>query len=187
MATGGQVPTMVNMIETEYEGMMGSELEDMEYEDDREYADILAWDGPDPKPAHKRKRAVLDGEAVECRLQHQRPTLRPVGSGRPGRAIPEEDLDDQPHVITAADLYEKPKRKRRTQKDQEPIQMMKGQQKFNTMETLRNAGERPPRKKTEKAKEVSLAERGLSLSRSRKVGYDLPEPIGRIVNFYTTA
>ena len=54
----GQGPTGIDMIETEDVGMLGSALEDMEYEDDREYADVLAWDGPDPKQAEKRKRAV---------------------------------------------------------------------------------------------------------------------------------
>jgi len=90
--------------------------------------------------------------------------------------------------VTPADLYEETKRKRHTHKIEigEPIQMMKGRPKFNTMETSRDTEERPPRKKKEKAKEVSVAEPVLSSSRSGEVGYAFLEPIWRIVNFYTT-
>jgi len=159
------------MIDTEDVSTLSSALGDMDYED------VLQWEGPDPKHADKRKRAVSDGEGVECRQQPKRSTLVPAGSGHPERAVPEEDLADQPPVVTPADLYEKPKRKRHIQQDREPIQMMKGQQKFNTMETLRDTEERPPRKKKEKAKEVSLAEPVLSSSRTGKVGYAFPGPI----------
>jgi len=122
---------------------------------------------------------VPDREAVERRQQPKRSTLGPVESGRPERTISKEDLADQPPVVTPADLYEETKRKRHTHKIEigEPIQMMKGRPKFNTMETSRDTEERPPRKKKEKAKEVSLAESALSSSRSRKVGYAFPEPI----------
>jgi len=55
----GQGPAIVNIIETEDVNMLSSALEDMDYED------VLQWEGPDPKQADKRKRAVSDGEAVE--------------------------------------------------------------------------------------------------------------------------
>ena len=109
------------MIETEGVGMLGSAFEDMEYEDDRKYADVLARDGPDPKPADRRKRAVSDGEAVQGRPQPKRPTLKSVGSGRKGRAIPEEDLAGRPPAAIPADLFEKAKKKRRHPNDREPI------------------------------------------------------------------
>jgi len=61
--------------------------------------------------------------------------LKPIGRGP---AIPEEDLGDLPPVVNPADLHEKPRRKRRPLKVCEPIRMMKGQLKFNTMATLRD-------------------------------------------------
>jgi hypothetical protein len=121
------------MIEIEHMGMLASALEGMEYEDANEYADVLAWDGPDPNPVDKRKRATSDGEVVERQPKPKRPTLKPVGSGRPGRAIPEEDLAGHPPAMIPADLLEKTKKKRRHPNDREPIRMMKGQPKFNTM------------------------------------------------------
>jgi hypothetical protein len=203
------------MIETEDVGMLASALEGMEYEDAKEYADVLAWDGPDPNPVDKRKRAISDGEVVERRPQPKRPTLKPVGSGRPGRAIPEEDLAGRPSATIPAELLEKTKKKRRHPNDREPIRMMKGQPKFDTVATLRDTEvrgmtygqlfllapstrqevsyglvqERAPRKKKSKEQEnvVSLAEPISSQGRSGKPGHALPEAIGRIVNFYTTA
>jgi len=56
----GQGPNAVNMIETENVGSLASALDDLTYEDDKQYENVLAWDGPDPKPADKRKRAVSD-------------------------------------------------------------------------------------------------------------------------------
>ena len=94
------------MIETKAVGMLSSAIEDMEYED------VLQWEGPDPKPVDKRKRtAVSDGEVGERRPQAKHPTLKPVGSRHPGRAIPEEELANQPPAMTPADLGDKTKRK----------------------------------------------------------------------------
>jgi len=68
--------------------------------------------------------------------------------------------------------------------------MMKGQPRFNTMETLRETEERPPRKKKGKPEEVSLVEpvpsprHHLPLGRPGKVGYALSEAMGQIVNSY---
>jgi hypothetical protein len=197
------------MIETEDVGMLGSALEDTEYED------VLAWDGPDPRHADKRKRAISDGEPVERRPQPKRPAIRPIGTRRPGRALSEEDLADRPTATVPADLLEKPKKKRRHPNEREPIRMMKGQPKFRTMETLRDTEvrgmtygqlfllapstrqevsyglvqERAPRKKKEKGKEkvVSLVEPTRTSGRSGDMGHAWPEAIGRIVNFYTTA
>jgi len=211
----GQGPTAVNMIETEDGGMLASALEGMEYEDAKDYADVLAWDGPDPNPVDKRKRATSDGEVVAHRPQPKRPTLKPVGSGRPGRAIPEEELAGRPPATIPADLLEKTKKKRRHPNDREPIRMMKGQPKFDTMATLRDTEvrgmtygqlfllapstrqevsyglvqERAPRKKKSKEQEnvVSLVEPISSKGQSGKTGHALPEAVGRIVNFYTTA
>ena len=56
--------------------MLASALEDVTYEDDNQYADLLAWDGLEPKPADKRKLAVSDGEAVERRPKSKRPTMK---------------------------------------------------------------------------------------------------------------
>jgi hypothetical protein len=61
----GQGLTAVNMIETEDGGILASALEGMEYNDAKDYADVLAWDGPDTNPVDKRKRATSDGEVVE--------------------------------------------------------------------------------------------------------------------------
>ena len=219
----GREPATSNMIETENVGMLSSALEDMYYED------VLQWEGVDPKQADKRKRPVSDGEAVDRRPQAKRPTLKPVGRATPGRAIPEEELSDRPPVVNPTELPEKStKKKRRPLKDREPIRMMKGQPKFNTVAALRDTEvkgltygqlfllapstrqevsyglvqERPPRKGKAKEKLVSLAEPECLVgeaeerseetfptdrSRSRKVGQALPESVGRIVNFYTTA
>jgi len=79
----GNRPAIVNMIETEEVGMLSSAIEDMDY------VDVLQWEGPDPKPVDNRKRtAVSDGEVGEHRPQVKHPTLRPVGRGHQGRAIP---------------------------------------------------------------------------------------------------
>jgi hypothetical protein len=76
------------MIETENVGILASALEGMEYEDAKDYADVLAWDGPDPKPVDKRKRVISDGESSDCEeedysdndsgnnFRHEVPSLR---------------------------------------------------------------------------------------------------------------
>jgi len=201
--------TMIETIETGDVGMLSSALEDMNYED------VLQWEGPDPNPPDKRKRAaVSDGEVCDDRRPRaKRPAIRPVGSGHPGQAIPEDELASQPPIMTPADLGEK--RKRRSPKEREPIRMMKGQPKFNTVAALRDTEvkgltygqlfllapstrqevsyglvqERPPRKGKGKAKEkvVATAEPVFSTDRPEKVGCALPESGGRIVNFYTAA
>ena len=198
---------MIETIETGDMGMLSSALEDMQFED------VLQWEGPDPNPPDKRKRAaVSDGEVCDDRRPRaKRPAIRPVGSGRPGQAIPEDELAGQPPIMTPADLGEK--RKRRSPKEREPNRMMKGQPKFNTVAALRDTEvkgltygqlfllapstrqevsyglvqERPPRKRETKEKLVSSVEPVSSADRSQRVGCALPESGGRIVNFYTTA
>jgi len=195
------------MIEIQDVGMLSSALEDMHYKD------VLQWEGVDPKQADKQKRTVSDGEAVEQRPQTKRPTLKPIGRVTPEHAIPEEDLADIPPVVNPADLHEKPRRKRHPLKEHEPIRMMKGQPKFNTMASLRDTKvrgltygqlfmlapstrqevsyglvqERPPRKGKAKEKLVSLTEPVFPADQYGTVGKALPESVGRIVNFYTTA
>jgi len=200
----------VNMVETDPVGMLASALDDMTYKDEAEnqYADVLVCDGEDPKPAEKRKRAVSEGETSEPQPKSKRPTLKPVGSRRPGVAISEEDLATKQPAVSPANLLPKSKKKQWHPNDREPICMMKGQQTFNTMETLRDmevrgmtygqlfllapstrqdvsyglVEERAPSKKKGKSKVVSFAE-----SISGPSGKALPEAIGRIVNFYMTA
>jgi len=195
------------MIETQDVGMLSSALEVMHYED------VLQWEGVDPKQADKRKRTVSDGEAVEQRPQTKRPTLKPIGRATPGRTIPEEDLANIPPVVNPANLHEKPRRKRRPPKEREPIRMIKGQPKFNTMASLRDTEVRgltygllfmlapsirqevsyrlvqelPPRKGKAKEKLLSLTEPVFLADRSGTVGKALAESVGSIVNFYTTA
>ena len=125
---------MIETIETGDVGMLSSALEDMQFED------VLQWEGPDPNPPDKRKRAaVFDGEVCDDRRPRaKRPAIRPVGSGRSGQAIPEEELANQPPILTPADLGEKTKGKRRDLREREPIRMMKGQPKFNTVAALRD-------------------------------------------------
>jgi len=119
-------------------GMLASALDDMTYEDEAEdqYADVLVWDGEDPKPAEKRKRAVSEGQTSEPWPRSKRPTLKPVGSRRPGVTISEEDLATKLPAVSPADLLLKFKKKRWHPNDRDPIRMMKGLQTFNTMETL---------------------------------------------------
>ena len=66
----------MNLIETENVGILASALEDMTYEDDTQYEDVLSWNGPDPKPADKRKRVVSDGEPDEVVSRECRSRLR---------------------------------------------------------------------------------------------------------------
>lgn len=64
---------------------------------------------------------------------NEHPALQPVSRGETGHAIPEEDLDGLPSARNLADLCKK--MKRHHLKDQEPIWMMKGPPKFNTIES----------------------------------------------------
>jgi len=116
------------MVETDPVGMLTSALDDMTYKDEAEdqYADVLVWDGEDPKPAEKRKRAVSEGETSKPRPRSKRPMLKLVGSRRLGIAISEEDLATKLPGVSPADLLPKSKKKRQHPNEREPIRMTKG-------------------------------------------------------------
>ena len=132
---------------------------------------------PDPKEAYERQRAVSDGELGERGPQAKCPILKPVGSGRSGRAIPEDDLANRSPIMTSADLSLEPADSGRPGWAI-PEDYLADPPPFLTAADFYET----PKRKRRARKDRDTTQ--MPLDRYEKMGDASSEPIGRIVNFY---
>ena len=104
-------------------GLLASALEGVTFEDSYQWEEVDA--------SEKRTRSGTSEEDVARKRLRPRPVVRPLNPRTTGQALSEEDIAGG--APRPEELPEKTKCQRRARGEVNPIRMMRGMAKFNTM------------------------------------------------------